>query len=180
MTTTWKRCLSQVHLLNYLVIASSTALWCNSAFAQSITLDGSLGSSQPLNGPVYTIPQDVGTTVGNNLFHSFRQFNLNTGESAIFQSGVNIRNIFSRVTGGSPSLIDGLIATQSGNVNLFLINPSGIIFGSNARLNVGSTTRGSFVATTVDAIEFPNGAQFSATNPKGASSLLTIVGVCLK
>ncbi len=33
-----------------------------------------------------------------------------------------------------------------------------------------------FLATTVDGIVFPNGAQFSATNPGEPSSLLTIVG----
>ncbi|MBW4573246.1 MAG: filamentous hemagglutinin N-terminal domain-containing protein [Tolypothrix carrinoi HA7290-LM1] len=82
----------------------------------------------------------------------------------------------SRVTGGSTSFIDGRIFTQRGNVNLFFINPSGIIFGPNASLNVGSATRGSFIATTANALVWANGSQFSATNPGGASSLLTIVG----
>ncbi|MBU7585909.1 MAG: filamentous hemagglutinin N-terminal domain-containing protein [Nostoc sp. TH1S01] len=144
--------------------------------AQSITLDGTLGSTQTINGPTYTIPQSVGQTVGSNLFHSFGRFSLNTNESAIFQSGGEIRNILSRVTGGLPSRIDGLISTESNNVNLFLINPSGIVFGPNARLDVGGSTRGSFIATTADAIVWSNNSQFSATNPGGVSSLLTIVG----
>jgi large exoprotein involved in heme utilization and adhesion len=70
----------------------------------------------------------------------------------------------------------GRIFTQSANVNLFFINPSGIIFGPNARIDVGSATRGSFIATTADALVWANGGQFSATNPSGASPLLTIVG----
>jgi filamentous hemagglutinin family protein len=148
----------------------------NRAFAQNITLDGTLGPAGTLTGPIYTIPQGVGQTIGSNLFHSFGQFNLDTGEVSLFQSGADIRNILSRVTGGSPSIINGRIFTQSSNVNLFLINPTGIQFGPNALLNVGSATRGSFVATTVDALVWPNGAQFSATNPSGANSLLTIVG----
>ncbi len=41
---------------------------------------------------------------------------------------------------------------------------------------MGSATRGSFVATTVDALVWSSGKQFSATNPGGANSLLTIVG----
>jgi filamentous hemagglutinin family protein len=148
----------------------------NCAFAQNITLDGTLGPAGTLTGPIYIIPQGVGQTVGSNLFHSFGRFSLDTGEVSLFQSGADIRNILSRVTGGSPSIINGLIFTQSSSVNLFLINPSGIQFGPNALLNIGSATRGSFVATTVDALAWPNGAQFSATNPGGANSLLTIVG----
>ncbi len=112
------------------------------AFAQNITLDGTLGTSGTLTGPNYEIPQSVGQTVGNNLFHSFGKFNLNSNEAAIFQSADNIRNILSRVTGGSPSSIDGLIRTLGSDVNFFLINPSGIIFGENARLDVS----GSFVS----------------------------------
>ena len=145
------------------------------ALAQDITLDGTLGPTRTLTGPNYVIPQAVGQTVGSNLFHSFGQFNLKTGEAARFQSAANIRNILSRVTGG-PSAIDGLIFTQSPSVNLFLLNPNGIVFGPNARINVGGVNRGSFVATTVDALVWPNEGQFSATNPSGPASLLTIVG----
>jgi filamentous hemagglutinin family protein len=156
----------------------------NNASAQSITTDTTLNPSpQTLikvndgQRDVYTIPQALGQTVGNNLFHSFREFSLPNGERADFKSDSSIRNILSRVTGGSPSLINGEIYTSSPNVNLFLINPYGIIFGPNASLEVGSRTgRGAFVATTVDALVWPNGSQFSATNPGGPSSLLTIVG----
>ncbi len=146
------------------------------AIAQNITQDGTLGPAQTLTGPIYLIRQADGTTVGSNLFHSFGRFNLSAGEVANFQSAANIRNILARVTGGSASSIDGLVFTQSSNVNLFLINPSGILFGPNARLDIGSSTRGSFVATTVDAVVWPNGAQFSATTPGRPDSLLTIVG----
>ncbi|AFY34501.1 filamentous hemagglutinin N-terminal domain-containing protein [Calothrix sp. PCC 7507] len=137
--------------------------------AQNITLDGSLGTRETLTGPNYTIPQSAGQTVGNNLFHSFGKFNLNSNEAAIFQNADNIRNILSRVTSGSQSLIDGLIRTQSG-VNLFLINPSGIIFGKNARLDVG----GSFVASTANSLKFPDNLEFSATNNLQQPPLLSI------
>ncbi|MBD1881828.1 filamentous hemagglutinin N-terminal domain-containing protein [Coleofasciculus sp. FACHB-T130] len=145
------------------------------AIAQNITLDGSLGLVKTLTGPNYVIPQSAGQTVGSNLFHSFGKFSLNAGEVAGFSSAANIQNILSRVTGGSPSLINGSIFTDQ-PVNFFLINPSGIHFGPKAQLNVGSTTRGSFVATTLDALVWADGSQFSATNPEGASSLLTMVG----
>jgi len=152
-------------------------LWYNvPAIAQNITLDGTLGPAQTLTGPNYLIRQQDGLSVGSNLFHSFGRFNLDTGEVARFESDVSIRNILSRVTGGLPSTIDGLVLTTSFNVNLFLMNPSGIIFGPNASLDVGGLNRGSFVATTLNAIAFPNGTQFSATNFSQDGRLLTVVG----
>lgn len=155
------------------VLATTSA---NSVLAQNITLDGTLGAAQTLNGPIYVIPQAAGQTVGSNLFHSFGIFNLIGNEAAFFESAGNINNIFARVTGGSRSIINGSIFTESSNVNLFLVNPSGIVFGPNAFINVGGATRGSFVATTADALVWSNGSQFSATNPGSPNSLLTIVG----
>lgn len=146
------------------------------AIAQSITIDGTLSPAKTLTGPVYQIPQIDGAIVGTNLFHSFGRFNLSAGETARFESAAAIRNIISRVTGGTASSIDGLILTESATVNLFLINPAGILLGANAQLDVGGSTRGSFVATTLDAIAFPGGGQFSAVNPGNAGSLLTLVG----
>jgi filamentous hemagglutinin family protein len=144
---------------------------------QSITLDGSLGLVRPLgNGPFYTIRQADGTTIGSNLFHSFGRFNLATGEIANFQSAAAIQNILARVTGGTASSIDGLIFTSSSAVNLFLINPSGIVFGPNAALDIGGTTRGDFTATTLDAIVWPDGSRFDAVNPGGRQPLLRIIG----
>ena len=139
------------------------------AFAQNITLDGTLGPTGTLIGPNYTIPQAVGTTVGSNLFHSFGRFNLTAIETATFQSAATIRSVFGRVTGGLPSAINGRIRTQSGDVNLFLFNPNGFVFGRNARLEVS----GSFIASTATSVVFADGTQFSATAPQ-ASTLLTV------
>jgi filamentous hemagglutinin family protein len=114
-----------------------------------------------------------GINQGNNLFHSFSNLSVPTGGSATFDliNTPNIITIFSRVTGGNISNIDGLIRTLSSSnpVSLFLMNPNGIMFGQNASLNIG----GSFVGTTANSIKFADGTEFSATNP-GAPPLLTM------
>ena len=89
---------------------------------------------------------------GTNLFHSFQQFGLKDGQIVNFISNPNIRNILGRVVGGDASYINGLIQVTGGNSNLFLMNPAGIVFGSNAQLNVPS----SFLATTATGIGLGN------------------------
>jgi filamentous hemagglutinin family protein len=113
---------------------------------------------------------DGGATRGANLFHSFQEFNIGNGRSALFSNPPGIENILSRVTGVNPSFILGTLGVSGGNANLFLINPNGIIFGQNASLNVG----GSFVASTANAVQFGNIGFFSATDKNIPSPLLTI------
>jgi filamentous hemagglutinin family protein len=134
-----------------------------------VIADPSVGTTVTSNGAIYLITG--GTTVGSrNLFHSFDRFDVPLARTAAFINTPNIANIFARVTGGTPSNIQGLIYAQ-GIANLFLINPSGILFGSGAQLNIG----GSFVATTANAIEFPGGAVFSLTSPVDPQNpLLTV------
>ena len=112
-----------------------------------------------------------GAQRGQNLFHSFQEFNVTEGGAVYFSSpNADIANILSRVTGNNVSEIFGTLGTSGvSQPNLFLINPNGIIFGENASLDVG----GSFVATTADSIQFGEQGFFAASNPE-TPPLLTV------
>ncbi len=126
--------------------------------AQSIKLDGSLGSRTTLTGPAYTIPHDLGQTRGANLFHSFEQFNVLTGESATFTGPNTISRVISRVTGGVQSFIDGLLGTDFAGAKpeFYLVNPSGILFGGHASLNIS----GSVHFSTADYLRMVDDSRF--------------------
>ena len=151
------------------ILATILLSW-DTASAQ-ITADGTVNTNVSQTGNNFIITN--GSAAGNNLFHSFSNFSVPTGGSATFDliNTPNITNIFSRVTGGNISNIDGLIQTlnSSNPVSLFLMNPNGIVFGQNAFLNIG----GSFVGTTANSIKFADGTEFSAVN-SATSPLLTM------
>lgn len=108
-----------------------------------------------------SIPASYGTQSGSNLFHSFSQFNINTGQSATFTaagaSGA-ISNVIGRVTGGSSSTIDGALSSTIPGANLYLVNPSGILFGPDASIDVN----GAFFASTADYVSSGSSNKFYA------------------
>jgi filamentous hemagglutinin family protein len=148
--------------MNKFLIGGVFASSGDRALAQ-IVPDKTLGDKRSVVTPFPYLPIDLiegGAIRGANLFHSFREFNVDSGGSAYFITPPGIENILSRVTGGSRSEILGTLGVVE-SANLFLINPNGIIFGRDASLFVG----GSFVATTANAIGFGNQGFFSASTP---------------
>lgn len=129
------------------------------ANAQSIVADPSLPSNSVIDSQdgLHTI--SGGTQAGSNLFHSFSEFNVPSGNEAFFDNASDISNILGRVTGNNSSVIDGFLS-NNGDANLFLVNPNGIVFGPDAALDIGGT----FTATTADSITFEDGSSFSAIN----------------
>jgi filamentous hemagglutinin family protein len=111
-----------------------------------------------------------GVQAGKSLFQSFQKFNVDSNQNAIFIAPNQIKTIFSRVTGNEASSLLGNISSQ-GNQNIFFLNPNGIIFGTNSRININ----GSFFATTGSGFSFLDGSYFNSDgsnrflNPEGFS-----------
>jgi filamentous hemagglutinin family protein len=157
------------------ILISSIFLSIESALAQRRPIaDTTLGSENSV-----VIPDAEGLPIrgdriqggaqrGGNLFHSFREFNIEAGRSVYFANPPGVENILSRVTGMGRSEILGRLGVE-GNANLFLLNPNGIIFGEGASLDVA----GSFVATTANAIQFGDRGFFDA-DEANSPALLTI------
>ncbi|MEQ9368053.1 MAG: CHAT domain-containing protein [Coleofasciculus chthonoplastes F3-SA18-01] len=153
------RCLSVLLSLCQGILLGIASLVVDSpVLAQPITPADGTGTIITPDGNRIDISGGSLSGDGKNLFHSFQQFGLNPNQIANFLANPNLNNILSRVTGGDASVINGLIQVTGGNPNLYIMNPAGIIFGSNAQLNVP----GDFIATTADAIGFGDGNWFNA------------------
>ncbi len=147
--------------INCLILLGPTLLisWCPLARAQVIP-DTSLGSEQSVVTPdlAASIPTEIitgGALRGQTLFHSFEQFSIQPGATVQFNNSSAVETIISRVTGSSPSTIDGWLQTQ-GRADLFILNPNGIVFGSAAQLDLG----GSLVASTAQGLQFAEGVVY--------------------
>jgi filamentous hemagglutinin family protein len=158
----WYRAIATICLRSALL---GIALWQSSPAIAQVSADGTL--STIVTGGSNVIVTG-GTQVGSNVFHSFTEFSIPTNGSVWFDNAITIDNIISRVTGNSPSVIDGLIRAN-GSANVFLLNPNGITFGTNASLSIG----GSFFASTASGLRFADGTVFRATDT-GVSPLLTM------
>ncbi|MBD2545644.1 CHAT domain-containing protein [Planktothricoides raciborskii] len=158
---------AKIKLISGVIIASTTlAIPVN---AQPITpaADGT-GTIVNQQDNIINITGGQTSSNGANLFHSFDQFGVNTGQTANFQSAPEINNILGRVVGGNASIINGILQVTGGNSNLFLMNPAGILFGPNASLNVPAD----FTATTATSIGFGNNNWFQSIGDNNWANLV--------
>ena len=136
-----------------------------------IITDGTLGAKLNLPGTDFQVDAKLGQQHGGNLFHSFQEFNLQSHESATFSGPDSVQNVISRVTGGNPSNIDGLIRSTIPNADVYFLNPYGIMFGPNAKLDV----QGGFHASTADYLRLGDDGEFNARQP--GDSFLTVAPI---
>lgn len=116
---------------------------------------GGLGTLATQSGNTTNITGGLRPGNGPNVFHSFNQFSVGQGHTAAFINPGGASRVISRVIGGSPSNINGTI--QALGWNLYFMNPSGIIFGSSAQLNVS----GSAYFSTAQQLTLGDGGIFS-------------------
>ncbi len=145
--------------LAFLVILGSTG---SIAYGQATNIvatppgPGGLGTTLNTSGNTTNITGGTRPGGGPNLFHSFNQFSVGAGDVAAFVNPGGVSNVIGRVIGGSPSNINGTV--QALNANLFFVNPSGIVFGPSAQLNVS----GSAYFSTAQQLRLSDGGIFSA------------------
>jgi len=138
--------------------------------AQSITpANDGTGTIVTQESNIFTITGGRLSSDGANLFQSLEKLGLSSGEIANFLVNPTVNNIFGRVIGGEPSIINGSLQITGGTPNLYLINPAGIVFGANASLNVPAD----FTATTATGIGFGDNHWF---NVFGANEYQQLVG----
>ncbi|WP_448534047.1 two-partner secretion domain-containing protein [Parathermosynechococcus lividus] len=133
-----------------------------SVLGQIIPDPNGTGTHVTQTGQQFDISGGTFSSNGQNLFHLFRDFGLSQGQIANFLSNPHVRNILAGVNGGNASYINGLIQVSGGTSNLYLMNPAGIVFGPNARLNVPAA----FHASTASRVHFEGGVfdLFSSSN----------------
>ncbi|MCP4702636.1 MAG: filamentous hemagglutinin N-terminal domain-containing protein, partial [Gammaproteobacteria bacterium] len=120
------------------------------------------GSSEALAGPDFRITAAMGLQMGGNLFHSFESFSVQRDETATFTGSESVTNIISRVTGKTPSFIDGRIVSEIPDADVYLLNPGGIVFGEHATLDV----QGSFYLSSADTVYLGASGHFDARAPE--------------
>ncbi|HEY6280335.1 MAG TPA: filamentous hemagglutinin N-terminal domain-containing protein, partial [Burkholderiales bacterium] len=108
--------------------------------AAAMCFAGQLAYANPV-GPVVVNGQATFATQGNQLsvtntpgaIINWQQFSIGSNETTRFIQQSAASAILNRVVGVDPSKILG---TLQSNGRVFLINPNGILFGTNARIDV--------------------------------------------
>jgi filamentous hemagglutinin family protein len=143
------------------------AAWGNIAFAgplggQVVSGSATVRSSGTQTDIIQTTPRAV---------IDWRQFDLGRGESVHFRQPDASSSTLNRVTGGDPSRILGTI-TANGQV--ILLNPNGVLFGREARVD----TAGLVVSTSqLGSADFMAGRlNFTAPERVGAGAASTTIG----
>ncbi len=94
------------------------------------------------NAIINTVGNHMMVTNSPNTILNWQSFSIGVNESVYFQQQDITSQVLNRVTSNDPSQIFG---SFSSNGSIWLINPHGVLFGSNARIDVAG-----LVASTLD------------------------------
>ncbi|MBY0403225.1 MAG: filamentous hemagglutinin N-terminal domain-containing protein [Cyanobacteria bacterium] len=108
------------------IVLSNTVAFALPQGGQSVSGDVTFNQ----NGNTLNVNTNANRSIAN-----YDSFNVARGETVNFNLPGSSAAILNRVIGGNPSQIFGAI---NSNGQVFLVNPSGVLFGSTAQVNVGS------------------------------------------
>jgi filamentous hemagglutinin family protein len=109
-------------------------------------------------------------TASNGSIINYRSFNIPVGSTVRFIQPSSSSRVLNRIQGGTPSRIDGSLLA---NGRVYLVNPSGVMFGSGAVVNVGQLIAASGNITDQD---FSRGRDRITTSGEGVHNLGDIKG----
>ena len=147
--------------LRPLVAALMLALW-RSAFA--LPTDPSVVAGQAVVKAAGTTGLVINQSSGKAAI-DWRTFSVGANESVRFNQPSAAAMTVNRVTSNDPSQILGQISAPG---SVFLINPSGIIFGRSAVVDVGNLVATTLTASTADLL---NGRNVFSVAPGGSGSV---------
>ncbi len=121
-------------------------------------------SAGPQGGTITTGDGSISSSGGDTVINTttdrtiidFMSFDVGSNESVTFNQPNADSAVLNRVTGSGESFINGSVVS---NGQVYIVNPAGVTFGSNAVVNVGRLVT---AASTVASEDFLNGVdQFS-------------------
>jgi filamentous hemagglutinin family protein len=169
-------------LFNAFILATLAAYAAESVANSTIVVDGSLPTSHNLlgatthdlsgSGTLSINGNTDGVIVNHNLFFSFSQFGVGSGDTAQFSCPgcISLNNVISRITGNLPTIIEGNLVDTIPNANFWLLNPNGVMFGHGAVLDVPASLHVSNASRLSDG----NGLSYFSANLHDSGSSLFI------
>lgn len=141
------------------------ALFSPEMISAQVATDGSLGPAVTLDGADIEVGQELGSRVGDNLFHSFDRFSIAVDQQVTFTGDEGIDNVISRVTGGEVSTIAGTLQSEVGAEGFFFINPSGVVIEESGSIDVPAALH----VSNATSIRFDDGSEWSTSDRTDAT-----------
>lgn len=140
-------------------LATSFAMLAGAPLQAQIVTDGSLGPVVRLDGDDVIVDAQLGERRGDNLFHSFEAFGIETGQLVEFRGPKDLAHVISRVTGSEVSAINGELISSIDTADFWLVNPNGITLGPDAIIDVPAGLH----LSTADRLIFEDDAAFDTS-----------------